>query len=109
MPYQESLASLAIRRPVLMVVINLLVMVAGAAALMNVEIRELPNVDRPQITVRASYDGASPETLDTEVTSVLESAIARVQGIKTMRSGAFLLWLVNALVARESSLSISGT
>ncbi len=88
MPYQESLASLAIRRPVLMVVINLLVMVAGAAALMNVEIRELPDVDRPQITVRASYDGASPETLDTEVTSVLESAIARVQGIKTMRSGS---------------------
>ena len=44
-----------IRRPVLTVVLNLLIIVAGYAALQGIEIRELPNVDRPIVTVRASY------------------------------------------------------
>ena len=47
----------------------------------NVEVRELPNVDRPIVTVRAEYEGASPETMDAEVTSILEGAVARVSGV----------------------------
>ncbi|MFK7958771.1 MAG: efflux RND transporter permease subunit, partial [Lysobacterales bacterium] len=83
-----DLPSLAIRRPVLVLVINLLIVIAGFAALGTVEVRELPNVDRPVVSVRASFPGASPETMDAEVTRVLEGAVARVSGINQLRSSS---------------------
>jgi hydrophobe/amphiphile efflux-1 (HAE1) family protein len=82
----NDLPSLSIRRPVLIIVLNLLVMIAGFAAVMGLEVRELPDVDRPMITVTAIYPGASPETVDTEVTGRLEGAIARVSGVKSIRA-----------------------
>ncbi|MEL6688265.1 MAG: efflux RND transporter permease subunit, partial [Pseudomonadota bacterium] len=39
-------------------------------------------VDRPIVTVRATLPGAAPETMDAEVTSILESAVARVAGVR---------------------------
>ncbi|WP_192503261.1 efflux RND transporter permease subunit [Pseudoalteromonas peptidolytica] len=77
---------MAIRRPVLIVVLNLLIIIAGIAALAGVEVRELPDVDRPRLTVSASFPGGSPETVDTEVTSKLEGAVARVSGVKSIRA-----------------------
>lgn len=78
----NDLPSLSIRRPVFILVANLLIALAGIAALMGVEIRELPDVDRPIVTVRAFYPGASPETMDNEVARILEGAVARVTGVK---------------------------
>jgi len=65
----NDLPSLSIRRPVLVMVLNLLIILAGFAAINDLEIRELPDVDRPIVTVSASYPGGSPETVDSEVTS----------------------------------------
>ena len=84
--FKDDLPSLSIRRPVLILVINLLIVTAGIAALYGLEVRELPDVDRPIITVSASYPGAAPETVDTEVTSRLEGAVARVSGVKAIRA-----------------------
>lgn len=82
------MASLAIRRPLLILVINLLIALAGAAALLGVEVRELPNVDRPVVMVRANFPGAAPETVDAEATSIVERAVARVNGVKSIRSSS---------------------
>ncbi len=87
-PQLADLPSMAIRRPVLIVVMNLLIIIAGIAALNGIEVRELPDVDRPIITVSASYPGAAPETVDTEVTSRLEGAVARVSGVKNIRASS---------------------
>jgi hydrophobe/amphiphile efflux-1 (HAE1) family protein len=84
--FKDDLPSLSIRRPVLILVLNLLIVTAGIAALYGLEVRELPDVDRPIITVSASYPGAAPETVDTEVTSRLEGAVARVSGVKAIRA-----------------------
>ncbi|AXQ97937.1 efflux RND transporter permease subunit [Pseudoalteromonas piscicida] len=86
LPQLQDLPSMAIRRPVLIVVLNLLIIIAGIAALAGVEVRELPDVDRPRLTVSASFPGGSPETVDTEVTSKLEGAVARVSGVKSIRA-----------------------
>lgn len=83
-PVTNDLPSLSIRRPVLIVVLNLLIAIAGLSALNALEVRELPDVDTPTITVTASYPGASPETVDAEVTSRLEGAVARVSGVKNI-------------------------
>jgi len=85
---RNDLPSISVRRPVLVLVANLLIVIAGIAALAAVEIRELPDVDRPVVTVRANFPGASPETMDTEVVSLLEGAVARVSGIQTLRSAS---------------------
>ncbi|WP_404340178.1 efflux RND transporter permease subunit [Pseudoalteromonas mariniglutinosa] len=85
-PMMEDLPSMAIRRPVLIVVLNLLIIIAGIAAIAGIEVRELPDVDRPRLTVSASFPGGSPETVDTEVTSKLEGAVARVSGVKSIRA-----------------------
>jgi hydrophobe/amphiphile efflux-1 (HAE1) family protein len=84
--FKDDLPSLSIRRPVLILVLNLLIVTAGIAALYALEVRELPDVDRPIITVTANYPGAAPETVDSEVTSRLEGAVARVSGVKSIRA-----------------------
>ena len=87
-PLSTDLPSVSIRRPVLVLVMNLLIVIAGIAAIIAVETRELPDVDRPIVSVRAEYPGASPETMDTEVISILEGAVARVSGIKNINSAS---------------------
>jgi hydrophobe/amphiphile efflux-1 (HAE1) family protein len=85
---RNDLPSLSVRRPVLVLVANLLVVLGGLAALLAVEVRELPDVDRPVVSLRVDYPGASPETMDAEVISLLEGAVARVSGIYRIRSAS---------------------
>jgi hydrophobe/amphiphile efflux-1 (HAE1) family protein len=84
----NDLPSLSIRRPVLVMVMNLLIILAGFAAVNDLEIRELPDVDRPIVTVSANYPGGSPETVDSEVTSRLEGAVARVSGVDSINASS---------------------
>jgi len=67
---------------------NLLIIIAGIAALFGIEVRELPDIDRPIVSVRANYPGASPMTVDAEVTSLVEGAVARVAGVVAVRSSS---------------------
>ncbi|MEL6575266.1 MAG: efflux RND transporter permease subunit [Pseudomonadota bacterium] len=83
-----GLPALSVRRPWLAVVMNLLIMIAGLAALWGIEVRELPDVDRPIVSVRALYPGASPTTIDAEVTSLVEGAVARVTGVTSVTSSS---------------------
>ncbi|PKR87185.1 multidrug transporter AcrB [Pleomorphomonas diazotrophica] len=80
----HALTALFVRRPVLALVVNALVVVAGLAAYRDVEVRELPDVDRPVVTVTVGYDGAAPETIDTDVTARVESAVSRVAGVTSI-------------------------
>jgi HAE1 family hydrophobic/amphiphilic exporter-1 len=82
----KGITALFVRRPVLAFVLNALITVAGLAAFYAVEIRELPDVDRPVITINADFEGAAGETIDREVTAVLEGAVARVSGVKSISS-----------------------
>lgn len=88
MMFGNSLPSISVRRPYLAVVLNLLIVVAGVAAIFGVEVRELPDVDRPIVTVRANYPGGSPETIDAEITAKVEAAVARVNGVMEVRSSS---------------------
>ena len=50
------------RRPVLAIVANLLIVVAGLAAFGGIEIRELPNIDQPVVTITTTYVHVDPRT-----------------------------------------------
>lgn len=82
----NSFTAIFVRRPILAAVLNTLLVVAGLAALFGVEVRELPDVDQPVLTVRTTYTGASAQTIDQEVTEVIEGAVSRINGLKSMSS-----------------------
>ena len=78
--------ALFVRRPILAFVVNALIIIAGLAALFGVEVRELPDVDRPVVTITTRFSGASPETVDQELTGRIEGAVGRVSGVRTISS-----------------------
>jgi len=84
----DGFIRLFVRRPVFAFVLNALIIVAGLAALSGVDVRELPDVDRPVITVSTDFRGASSQTIDREVTQTLEDAVARVSGVKAISSSS---------------------
>ncbi|PPB80791.1 HAE1 family hydrophobic/amphiphilic exporter-1 [Albidovulum inexpectatum] len=84
--HRTGLADLFVARPIFGLVINLLVIIAGLAALSGVDVREMPDVDRPVLSIRTTYEGATPATVDTEVTQVLEDALSALDGLSYMES-----------------------
>ncbi|ASM71346.1 MULTISPECIES: efflux RND transporter permease subunit [Roseobacteraceae] len=80
--------ALFVRRPILAFVLNALIVLAGVAGLFGAEIRELPNVDRPVVTITTRFDGASPETVDQELTGRIEGAVGRVSGVRSISSNS---------------------
>ncbi|MFW5654915.1 MAG: efflux RND transporter permease subunit [Roseicyclus sp.] len=84
----QSGTALFVRRPILALVLSALIVIAGLASLFGAEIRELPNVDRPVITVTTDFPGAAPETVDREITSRIEGAVGRVSGVRTISSNS---------------------
>lgn len=83
-----GLIGVFIQRPILASVVSLIIILAGLAAMMGVEVRELPDVDRPVVSISASYPGATPESMDAEVTSIIESAVAQVDGAQAISSSS---------------------
>ena len=83
-----TMAAFFVRRPVMAIVVNALIMVAGMAALLGIEVRELPRVERPVLSISTSFTGAAAETVDREVTAVVEGAVARIQGVSAISSSS---------------------
>ncbi|TMV13179.1 efflux RND transporter permease subunit [Arenibacterium halophilum] len=80
--------ALFVRRPILAFVLNALIVLAGVAGLVGAEIRELPNVDRPVVTITTPFPGASPESVDQELTGRIEGAVGRVSGVRSISSNS---------------------
>ena len=84
MSLPDSLPGMSVRRPVLVLVANLLIVLAGIAAMLAVEVRELPDVDRPFVTVRASYPGASPIEIQESIVRPIADQLSGVDGTDTI-------------------------
>ena len=83
---RSGLATLFVARPILGMVVNFLILIAGLAALASVDVREMPDVDQPVLSVRTTYEGAVPATVDQDVTQVLEDALSALDGVSYMES-----------------------
>jgi multidrug efflux pump len=80
------ISDFCIKRPVFAAVLSLLIIVAGIASLMRLPIRELPDVDAATVSVTTVYTGAAPEIIDTDITEVIEGAVAGIAGVKSIES-----------------------
>lgn len=81
-----KLSELSIKRPVFAIVINIIIILLGIIALDRLAIREYPDIEIPIVSVSASYQGASPEIIETQVTKVIEDAVTSIDGIDYITS-----------------------
>ncbi len=83
-----SLSSPFIRRPVTTTLINVSIVLAGAAAFSFLPVSPLPQVDFPMISVSASLPGASPEIMASSVATPLERALGTIAGVNEITSNS---------------------
>ena len=70
-----------IDRPVLAWVISILIMMGGIAGIAMLPVEQYPDIAPPSVNIRASYPGASAETLETSVTQVIEQQLTGIDGL----------------------------
>lgn len=81
-----KIADVCIRRPIFATMIVLAMVVFGLTSYRSIGVDLFPDVDIPVVTITVPYEGADPETVETEVTDVIEEAVNTISGIKTLRS-----------------------
>jgi len=81
-----SLSTLSIKRPVLAIVMNLLILLFGLISFFYLGVREYPSIDPPIVSVSTTYSGANSDIVESQITEPLEKAINSVSGIRTMSS-----------------------
>lgn len=70
-----------IDRPIFAWVIAIIIMLLGVGAILSLPIAQYPDVAPPQVNVRASYPGASAETVQNSVTQVIEQQLTGIDGL----------------------------
>ena len=81
-----NLSEIFIRRPVMTVLLNLTIVVAGVIAYRYIPVAALPSYNTPVISVNANLPGASPETMATSVALPLEKQFATIPGLAIISS-----------------------
>jgi multidrug efflux pump len=81
-----KLTDLFIRRPVLAVVVNLVILIAGLQSIRSLSIRQYPRSDVAVVTVTTAYVGANADLVRGFITTPLERVIASADGIDFMES-----------------------
>ncbi len=79
-----------IRRPVMTVLLNLALVIAGLAAWSKIPVAALPSYNTPVINVQASLPGASPETMASSVALPLEKQFSTIAGLSAISSSSIL-------------------
>ena len=79
-----------LRRPIATSLLAAAVLLAGAAAFVQLPVAPLPRVDFPTLAVSANLPGASPETMASAVATPLERRFGRIAGLTEMTSTSSL-------------------
>lgn len=80
------LAEICVKRPVFALMLISALLVAGLAALPHLGVDRFPNMDLPSVWIRTSYPGAASQEVESEVSQIIEDAVATVAGIDELRS-----------------------
>ncbi|MCY4781644.1 efflux RND transporter permease subunit [Sphingobacterium sp. UT-1RO-CII-1] len=83
-----SLSTLSIKRPVLAIVMNLMLILFGIIGYTFLGVREYPSIDPAQISVRTNYAGANADIIESQITEPLEKSINSIDGIRNISSSS---------------------
>jgi hydrophobe/amphiphile efflux-1 (HAE1) family protein len=83
-----SISTTSIKRPVLAIVMNLMILLFGVIGYNFLGVREFPNIDPTVVSVRTSYPGANSDIIESQITEPLEKSINGIDGIRNMSSSS---------------------
>jgi multidrug efflux pump len=83
-----NISELSLRRPVLAIVLNIIIVLFGVIGFKYLGVRDYPAIDPPNINVRTSYAGANADIIESQITEPLEKAINGIAGIKNITSSS---------------------
>src|ERR671926_578447 len=81
-----KITDLFIKRPVLALVVNLIIVIAGVQAIRSLNVRQYPRSENAAITVTTTYVGANADLVRGFITTPLERVIAAADGIDYIES-----------------------
>lgn len=82
----RAFTDIFIRHPVLALVVNLVIVLVGARALMSLPVQQYPSIQSSSIVITTVYTGASAETVRGFVTTPIERAVSAISGIDHIES-----------------------
>ena len=80
------LTRISVKYPVFTIMMMFCLMVLGLASWQRMGVEEFPDVDFPFVVVYTTYPGASPETVESEITKKMEDQINTISGLKQVIS-----------------------
>ena len=81
-----TLSDLSIRRPVFAWMLMSALMFFGVICFFQLGVSQLPEATPPVLTISASWVGAAPEVMETEIVNPIEQAVISVQGVQDVES-----------------------
>ena len=75
------LSRIFIDRPIFAWVIAIVIMLAGAGSILSLPVAQYPDIAPPSVNIRATYPGASTETLESSVTQIIEQQLTGLDGM----------------------------
>jgi multidrug efflux pump len=99
------LSRIFIDRPIFAWVIAIIIMLMGIGAIASLPVAQYPDVAPTQINVRATYPGASAETLESSVTQVLERQLTGIDGLLYFQSSSTARGQVNIAATFEKGIN----
>ena len=83
-----NISELSLRRPVLAIVMNVVIIVFGLIGYKFLGVRDYPAIDPPVVNVRTSYPGANADIIESQITEPLEKAVNGIAGVKNITSSS---------------------
>jgi multidrug efflux pump len=83
-----KLTDLFVKRPVLAIVVNLVILIAGFQAVRSLSVRQFPRTDIAVVRVTTAYVGANADLVRGFITTPLERVIASADGIDYIESSS---------------------
>lgn len=84
----KSFTDLFIKRPVLAIVLNLLILVVGYRSISGLPVRQYPRIESSSIIITTAYIGASAETIRGFITTPIERVVSAIDGIDYIESSS---------------------
>src|SRR5262245_45762200 len=83
-----KLSEVSVQRPVFATVLSLAILLFGVISFTRLPVREYPDIESPVVSITTFYRGASPQTVETEITDVLEEQLSTIEGVKLITSSS---------------------
>src|SRR4051812_46403202 len=87
----RSFTDIFIKRPVLAIVVNLVIVLIGWRALLKLPVQQYPKLESSSVVITTVYTGASAETVRGFLTTPIEKAVSAISGVgevgSTSRAG----------------------